>query len=217
MEDLPFFFNLLFTDPGYFLSWVLVIAFSICVHEYAHAATALWRGDDTAARQGHLTLNPLVQMGTMSLVLLALIGIAWGAVPVDVRRLRTRQDAALVAFAGPAANLLLAILFSGGVLVAALVTDGLGGEAARFLIIGVQANAILFVFNLLPIPMLDGWRIYEQWIPPMRSLPEAWVSQLSLMLIMILWVTPAADLVWRASDGVAGMLIGGWLTLGGLG
>lgn len=215
MESLPLFFNLLFRDPHFFLSWVLIIVFSICVHEYAHALTALWKGDDTAARHGHLTLNPLVQMGPMSLVLLLIAGIAWGAVPVDVSRFRRRADAALVALAGPLSNLLLAMAAGAGLLVMRLAVGGLDGPVGAFLLLAVRANTLLFLFNMLPIPMLDGWRIYEQWVPPMRNLPAAWITNVSLMLFMVLWATPASGMIWRGGDLLATVIVGGWLALVG--
>ncbi len=98
-------------SPAYYFSWVFSVMFSICVHEYAHAAMALHHGDDTASQRGHLTLNPLVQMGIRSLILLFVIGIAWGSVPVNLAKLRTRRSAAAVAFAGPLANLFLCVIF----------------------------------------------------------------------------------------------------------
>ena len=94
-------------NPRYFFLVTLAVIPSICLHEYFHAQVALWCGDDTAARNGHLTLNPLKQMGWISLIMFFFIGIAWGQVPVDPRRLTRKQDA-LVSFAGPFMNLVLA-------------------------------------------------------------------------------------------------------------
>ncbi|MCO5045505.1 MAG: hypothetical protein M9935_09575 [Kiritimatiellae bacterium] len=91
---MSFFISRIAEDPFYVVSWIVIVTFSICVHEFAHAWMALRLGDDTAAREGHLSLNPLIQMGWMSLMLLALFGIAWGSVPVDPRRLRTAARAA---------------------------------------------------------------------------------------------------------------------------
>ena len=110
---MSFFISYLGQDPLYYFSWVLAVMFSICVHEYAHAAVALRLGDDTAAREGHLSLNPFVQMGGSSIFMLLIIGIAWGAVPVNRARLRGRvMGEALVSLAGPLANLALALVFS---------------------------------------------------------------------------------------------------------
>lgn len=76
------FITQLFEDPQRFFIWLLVVIFSICCHEFMHAWAALKQGDPTAADEGHLTLNPMKQMGPFSLVMLAVCGIAWGRVPV---------------------------------------------------------------------------------------------------------------------------------------
>ena len=106
------FINNLFRDPQFFFTWLVFIVFSICCHEFMHAYVALKQGDSTAADMGHLTLNPLKQMGLFSLIMLAVAGIAWGAVPVRPYLMRHRHSDALVAFAGPATNLGL-FLFCG--------------------------------------------------------------------------------------------------------
>ena len=72
-----------FTDTRLFLLTTLVVVFSICLHEFVHAWTALQFGDTTAADRGHLTLNPLKQMGPMSIIMFLILGFAWGAVPVN--------------------------------------------------------------------------------------------------------------------------------------
>ena len=100
------------TDPFLYFSWTIFVIFSICCHEYAHTYTALRFGDDTAARSGHLTLNPLVQMGLQSLIILALFVLAWGSVPVSPGRVRSARKRAMISFAGPLINLLLCLLFS---------------------------------------------------------------------------------------------------------
>ena len=106
------FIQTMFRDPQMFFSQLLIVVFSICCHEYLHALTAYKLGDPTAAMRGHLTLNPLKQMGFISLLMLFFIGIAWGQVPVDTRNLRGKHAPALVAAAGPVTNLMLSLLFS---------------------------------------------------------------------------------------------------------
>ncbi|MCK5845103.1 MAG: site-2 protease family protein, partial [Victivallales bacterium] len=91
----------------YAIMQLLIIVFSICCHEYMHARTALWQGDDTAARTGHLTLNPLKQMGLISIFMLFMFGIAFGQVPVNPNKMRKPWGEALVSFAGPFANIAL--------------------------------------------------------------------------------------------------------------
>ena len=94
--------------PAFVIAWAFWIIFSICLHELSHGWAAIALGDRTPIESGHMTFNPLVHMGGMSLVAFALIGIAWGAMPINPARLRGRYAEALVALAGPAMNLVLA-------------------------------------------------------------------------------------------------------------
>jgi Zn-dependent protease len=202
------FLNYAWSDPFFFGAWVLIIAFSICVHEYAHAAVALRLGDDTAAAEGHLTLNPFKQMGLTSLIALLAVGIAWGAVPVDPRLLRTRGRAA-VAFAGPAANLLLAIISAllWAVLVRFDLFDGEAGHPALFLKYAALANGTLFVFNLLPVPMLDGWSVFGLFFPALLELAASTMQTLTWLMLFALIATPLGDFVWRWGDLLARFLL----------
>ena len=106
------FINELFENPRFFAAVSVLVIFSICLHEFCHAWMALKQGDPTAADRGHLTLNPLRQMGFFSIVTFLMIGIAWGAVPVDPARMRHKYSHLLVALAGPAANLGLFVIFT---------------------------------------------------------------------------------------------------------
>lgn len=147
----------------FFFATIISVVISITLHELAHGWAAIRLGDDTPIRTGHMTGNPLVHMGPFSLVALFLVGIAWGQMPIDPTRLRGRYAEAWVAFAGPATNFLLSI--------AALTGLGLwlryGGppdgqvqtNAMLFLSALGRINAILGVFNLFPVPPLDGSHI----------------------------------------------------------
>lgn len=207
------FINYLVEDPFFFFAWVLVVVFSICIHEYAHAYTALRLGDDTAARAGHLTLNPLIQMGPTSLIFLALIGIAWGSVPVAINRFREPWAGAVVAFAGPASNLLLSLLFALALTIY-LAVGGTSDEVFRFLQLGSVANGVLFVLNMLPAPMLDGWSVFSYFFPGLRRLGDQHGQMLSLLLIAAIFMTPLGGLIWGGGRLIAGLFIGlfGFLT-----
>jgi len=189
-------------DTFFFGAWVIIIAFSICVHEYAHARVALLFGDDTAADEGHLTLNPFKQMGLTALIALLAIGIAWGAVPVDPRRLRTRLAAPTVAFPGPAANLLLGVVSA--LLWAALVhgdlLDGEAGHVALFLKYATYANCTLFLFNLLPLPILDGWCVGALFFPAMLKITTHTAQNISWLVLFVLVATPLGNYVWSYGD-----------------
>ena len=113
-----FFIQYAWERPDFFFPWMLLVIFSICLHEFMHAYTALKLGDDTAARTGHLTLNPFKQMGIFSLIMLAMIGICWGAVPVNRNNFQKKYASALVSAVGPFTNFALFVFFS-------LITAGL--------------------------------------------------------------------------------------------
>ena len=157
------FINKLFTDPEEFCAIALIVIFSICCHEFSHAWMALKQGDSTAADAGHLTLNPFKQMGIMSLVMLAFFGIAFGMVPVNPQRMKHRYSEALVAFAGPAMNLILFFAFC----LLTAVTHLLGAKdaAVNLILFGAIINMALFLLNMLPVPMLDGWAVYKNVFP----------------------------------------------------
>ena len=149
------FIRTLIEDPFLASWWLLVVVFSICLHEYGHALMAKLQGDTTAEEMGHLTLNPLKQMGVTSLITLFLIGFAWGAVPVNPARMKHRYSRTLVALAGVSMNLLLFLLF---VIATVFCIKFLNSESAAGLMsLGALLNIMLMMFNLLPIPPLDGF------------------------------------------------------------
>ena len=164
------FVELLFRNPQFYFLWVLLAGFSICCHEYAHAQVALWQGDSTAADAGHLTLNPLRQMGLISLAMLCVIGIAWGNVPVNPSLMRRRYSDALVSASGPAMNLLLFLLFALGQAIASQM--GADGQVQLFLQIGGVLNAVLFLLNITPVPPLDGWAVLRYFVPSLQRLNQ---------------------------------------------
>ncbi len=164
------------------LVFVLVgIVFSICCHEYMHARVALAEGDATAARAGHLTLNPLRQMGPFSLLMLAVAGLAWGAVPVDPRNFRRPSSALRVALAGPLANLAMWILFLAASCLVGMFSDS---PVCDLLFQIALANAVLFLFNLLPVPGLDGSTALRHFFP---SFSDRLSPGFSLLLLVLLF------------------------------
>lgn len=158
---MDFFIANLFKDPALYAACVISFMFSICVHEFAHAFVAHKLGDNTAKDSGYMTLNPFKVMGWLSIAALFLFGFSWGAVPVrkeDPNRLRRSA----ISLTGPLSNLVLLLITSwilqevysansmfGG-------SGGVTGWLAGFLIMMLFANAVLFLFNILPIPQLDG-------------------------------------------------------------
>ncbi|MDQ5932696.1 MAG: site-2 protease family protein [Candidatus Saccharimonadales bacterium] len=150
---------------AYIVIVLIVILFSMTLHEAMHGFVAFWLGDDTAEREGRLTLNPIKHIDpflTILLpVLLAVIGapIFGGAKPVPFNPARLKYDewgAALVALAGPLTNLVIAFLLFASF---ALFRVDQSSLAGLFLITGVMVNLGFFVFNMIPIPPLDGSRV----------------------------------------------------------
>ena len=183
-----------FTDTKEFLMITLVVIFSICLHEFFHAWTAMKLGDTTAADRGHLTLNPLKQMGPMSIIMFLILGFAWGAVPVNpaVLRAKNRHAPAIVSLAGPATNfgLFLIGFFFFGFLqtrIPSLIENKAAGETVLqlFLLLGVY-NCFLCIFNLLPIPGLDGWGALTEYVPRLKNLNSEFAKGVTIFLIFLL-------------------------------
>lgn len=161
----------MFTDIG--LTEILIIIgvllVSMSVHEAMHAYTGLKLGDDTAAEEGRISLNPLKHIDPFMTVILPAITLILfqipilAAKPVPFNPDRVKWDefgAALIAAAGPLANLVLAIL--GGVVAQLFFPGGLLGD---ILLVFITLNVALFVFNILPIPPLDGSRVLYAFAP----------------------------------------------------
>ncbi len=178
-------------DPEFAMLRVLIVVFSVCCHEYMHARTALWQGDDTAKQRGHLTLNPLKQMGFFSLILLFVIGIAFGQVPVNPSKLKGRYSEAMVSFAGPLTNLILALIFFVGIVITYKV--GEGGEVNLFLVrvlgTGAILNLVLFVLNMIPAPPLDGFGILRSFFPALKTTSSEFLNGAYFFIIIIVFVS----------------------------
>jgi Zn-dependent protease len=196
------FAELLLHNPARFVAWVGVVAFSVCVHETAHAWTACFEGDDTAVRNGYGSLDPRRLMGWPALIALALFGIAWGSVPVVRSRLRHVWSDALVAFVGPGSNLALALVSA----LAYAVTHRLAPAAEPLLLVfrtGLEANCLLGVLNLLPVPPFDGWAVASYLVPPLRRVGAETLHVMSWVLLTVLLFTPASRLVYGVADLIA--------------
>jgi len=174
------FIEKVFTDQVFFVSVVFTVIVSIVLHELAHGWAAIKLGDRTPIIYDRMNPNPFIHMGVFSIFALLLAGIAWGSMPIDPSRLRGKYGEALVAAAGPAMNLVLGIasFVILGILLATLDTPlNFGGVLARdfpndlstaetmkhnflfFLCICGTWNLALMLFNLFPIPPLDGSHI----------------------------------------------------------
>ena len=183
------------TDPFHYVSWITLAAFSICCHEYAHAYTALRVGDDTAARSGHLTLNPLIQMGPQSLIMLAVFGIAWGAVPVNLSNVRKPAHRAMISFAGPLTNLLLCLAFA----FLCVIAQKAGNEKlVNFLYVGGAVNGMLFMLNILPVPVFDGFAILSAFNARLEEFACKHAGTVFIIFLALLWMTPLGSIIFGA-------------------
>ncbi len=179
-----------------FIPYFLVLFFSIILHEIAHGYTALKLGDPTAYQQGRLTMNPLPHIdpiGTIFLPLFLWISnspflFGW-AKPVPVNPLFFRKptrDMAIVASAGPLTNLIIASGFALVLRIKLFHNLPMSYEVIRF---GVVINTILAVFNLIPIPPLDGSRILAFFLPRHMARTYARIEPFGFIIILLLLIT----------------------------
>ena len=165
--------------PGKIIALITAIPgilIAITFHEYAHAFVADKLGDDTPRRQGRLTLNPLKHIDIYGMILLLFVGFGWGK-PVEInpnnfkRTISIKKGNALVSLAGPIMNFLLAIIFS---IILALylrfgfifaITNPVGHTLALIIRYIISINVGLGVFNLIPLPPLDGSKILVALLP----------------------------------------------------
>ena len=207
-------------DIGQSLIVFAVLLFSLTVHEMAHAVTADWLGDPTARRLGRVSLNPAVHIDPVGTIMLPLLGLVAGGfvfgwakpVPVNPANLKNhRQDFLVIAAAGPASNIIMAI---GASMLLGLVPGGLGasegmaGVMATFGFAMVQLNLLLAVFNMLPIPPLDGGNVLA------GILPEALAASYDRLVrpygFVILIVLMATGWLYRLIGPPLSFLMG-WL------
>lgn len=184
------------------------ILFALTVHETAHAVVAWWRGDDTAARMGRISLNPMRHLdlvGTLVFFVTAFMGagIGWAKpVPVDNRRMKDpHRDIIWVSAAGPAANLLLAVLIALAfkvIISFGVLDERLIGGYTRWqyylgflLSLGVQVNVVFAFFNLVPLPPLDGSGIVTGLLPPEAAMRYQRIGRYGIVILLALIVLPS--------------------------
>jgi Zn-dependent protease len=176
--------RILFENPVLFLIIAMAIIFALAIHEFFHAWMAYYLGDNTAKDQGRLTINPLVHLDLFGTILLFIVGIGWGKpVPFNPYNLRNQKwGPALVALAGPASNFGMAVTF-GLILRFAEIPNP---YFVFFLSFFVWINLILGVFNLMPVPPLDGSHIFFTLFPSLENV-KASIQGSFLFLIAIIF------------------------------
>ncbi len=167
-----------------------VILFALTIHEYSHALIADGFGDDTAKSIGRLTLNPIKHLDVFGTILMVLVGFGWAKpVQVDPRNLRDpKKDMLFIALAGPVSNLVLALL--SGLSLRYLTGEWLmtasgvyTGIVFQLLTLTVVYNTALAVFNLLPVPPLDGSRILFGVLPKRLEHPYKSIEPFGIMIL----------------------------------
>jgi Zn-dependent protease len=177
------------TNPAWLLAVAGIILLALPVHEFAHAFVAVQLGDPTPRYQGRYTLNPLRHIDPIGAVLIALVGFGW-AKPVQWNprnvTIEPRLASILVSVAGPLSNLLLAFL---SLLISQLL--GVGGVLAGFLTTFATINVLLFVFNLLPIPPLDGSHVLFALLPGDTRRLQFYLMQYGMLIVFaIVFIAP---------------------------
>ena len=207
--------------------WIFPLLFAVVLHEFAHGWAAARLGDDTAARLGRLTLNPLAHVDLVGTIVMPALLFMSGSpflfgyakpVPVDWTRLRDpRRDMVWVAAAGPAMNMLLAIVSAimlGVLLGAAAPADLAATTGGGFAVVAPMAvmaqrsvvlNVVLAVFNLLPIPPLDGGRVAVGLLPDSLARPLARVEPFGFLLVFGLLIS---GMLGTVLGPVVGIVIG---------
>jgi Zn-dependent protease len=199
-----------------FIFWLIILVMSVVIHEVSHGYVAQMFGDPTPRLQGRLTLNPIKHLDMFGSIIIPLItfmagGIIFGwAKPVEINpynMTNRRKGELFTALAGPASNLILALIF--GLIIRFAYTAGLISEGFMQLsVMIVITNITLAIFNLIPIPPLDGSKIVFSLLPAryehIRNYMEMYSLVLVILLILVLWrfITPIIPFIFTLLTGL---------------
>lgn len=182
--------ELLRTDPLAFALLAVALIGAIALHEFAHAYAADLQGDRMPRAMGRVSLNPTRHLDPLGTLAIFLVGFGWGK-PVEFRASALsskRFGAALVALAGPGMNLALAFLggFVYRILGVSYLDGGVSGALAEFLLAFLAINVILAIFNLIPLPPLDGSRLLTIFLPPHRQNVIFFLDKYGFLILLAL-------------------------------
>ena len=207
--------------------WALPLIFAVTVHEAAHGWVADRLGDPTARQLGRITFNPIPHIDPIGTVLVPLLMlsftgflIGWAKpVPVTVRRLRSpKRDMAVVAAAGPAVNLAMALIWALVLVLSHRSIHALQSVAEPLLLMavaGVFVNLVLMAINLLPVPPLDGGRVVTGLLPLAAARVYARIEPFGMIILILLLVSGALGMILGpAVFGAIRLLPGSELVLG---
>lgn len=198
-------------EGNYLLFAILALALivSLSCHEYGHALVAKLFGDDTAEREGRLTLNPLAHLDPVGFLMIVVVGFGYAKpVPTNPRNFTSKSADLWVAGAGPFMNLVLAVVSWNFFLLMAKagVAPFAGEQAALFFMVLVQVNLLLAVFNLIPLGPLDGHYILPHFLPGgLARAYRSWnrrVGSHALLALVVLSIAgiPVFEYVWSVSE-----------------
>jgi Zn-dependent protease len=183
------------------LEYLVAVAIALLVgltfHEFSHAFTADTLGDHRPRAMGRLSLNPLRHLDPIGAVMLLIAGFGWAKpVMVNPYALRSgRQGMALVAAAGPLSNVAVALVF--GVIARILGLAGVdGGFVFTVVFLVIYLNLVLAIFNLLPIPPLDGYNFALALLPPRLAFPLQRYAPYGVLILLLLVLVPGSPLRW---------------------
>lgn len=176
----------------------IALLVAVPIHEFAHAYVADRLGDPTPRGQGRLTLNPLGHLDPWGTLLILVAGFGW-AKPVQINPMNFqnwRRDSVIVAAAGPLANVTLLFVLGVPYKLGFLEFGPFGGApVSQLLLWAMWINAMLAVFNLLPIPPLDGSKILIGLLPPAQAISYARIQPYGMLILLLLVLTNALSVL----------------------
>lgn len=201
--------NLLFYKPLEFIITITIIIvplfMSITIHEWAHGYVAYKFGDPTPKLQGRLTLNPFAHLDPMGTLMLFIIGIGWAKpVMLNPKNYPTKTKQMLVSLAGPASNFLLAIILGFILVTIQILTHGKTNEIFETLIVAIsiiiRINLLLAIFNMIPIPPLDGSKIITWILPEKLEYSFSRFEPYGLFLILLIFFMGGFTFLLKSTD-----------------
>jgi len=205
--------NLLIENPLYFPIFFIILTVpllvSITIHEWAHGFAAYKFGDDTPKNEGRLSLNPFRHLDPIGTLMLFIVGIGWAKpVMINPYNINSRNKLFMVAFAGPLSNFIMAVLFSFVIYFVAFATRidflNLNNNISAILVVLlgliVKVNLTLGLFNLLPLPPLDGANMVRNLLPENLSEVYFRISPYGIPILMILIFTNALDYLLKFAE-----------------
>ena len=203
--------SLLMNNPVTFLLLAVPLLYSVILHEIAHGLVASWFGDNTAKYSGRLTLNPMAHLDLMGTLMLFFVGFGWAKpVPVNYNNLNnSRLGIMAVALAGCITNILLATV---AIFLMQLQVFNTNPAFATIFPIVIKINIILAAFNLIPIPPLDGSKVFMGFLPEEAQSNLARIEPYGFFIIIILLYTgilyPVIDFIQSILYGLIGLFFG---------